>query len=100
MCMTAQFFVHGSIGSRFLMIIKVGKIWMQTISKARRLLKWRIDFSNLLRARPARTSPILPIFTIREIRFPTLLALLYCYRSLRGIEHVAIFAIKIIKLFD
>jgi hypothetical protein len=58
MCMTAQFFVHNAVGSRFLIIIQVGKIWMQTISKARCLSKWRIDFLNLLCARSARKFPI------------------------------------------
>jgi hypothetical protein len=37
--MTAQFFVHDSGDSRFLMIVQDGKIWMQTISRAQWLLK-------------------------------------------------------------
>lgn len=65
MCMTAQFFVHGSGDSRFLMITQVGKIWMQMISKLQWLLMWRIDFSNLLCARSARTFLIsIPIIKI------------------------------------
>ena len=47
----AQKTVHDSGDSRFLMIIQVGKIWMQTISKALWLLSWRIDFLNILSAR-------------------------------------------------
>jgi len=39
MSLFTQFFVHDSGGSRFLMIVQDGKIWMQTVSKALRLLK-------------------------------------------------------------
>jgi hypothetical protein len=46
MCMTAQYFVHEGGDSRFLMIIQVGKIWMQMIRQGRK--SFGLDNSNQL----------------------------------------------------